>query len=187
MTDAALRLAPSGPSIKNISGAVLKFGKGARLRLTEAVTTNAAGAVIPTVSAGIGNPIGAGALALTLPNPDPFLNYRAQVHCDVLNASTNVQGTVELFCETSPDAATWTEVASNSHVVAPGTARLIALDVPLLAGATLGVAAGAANLVVRFRIGSANGAGNMQLSSPVSPDGDTKSVGAIDMTLEECF
>lgn len=186
--NAALRLSPSGPVITNVVGAPLKFGSGARLRLVESTSTCGAGNTIPTVPAILANPIGTGTVSASLVGPSPGLAYRATVLCDVMNPTTNVTQQVELYIDTSPDGVTWTERASNSHVVAAGTARMIRLDLPLSSGASNGVTAGDGSLNFRCRIGASTGGGSAVVSAPVTPGAPAgSSKGTILQTFEETF
>lgn len=191
---AALRISPSGPVVGNAVGVGYLPGKGARLRLAEATCTSQTSNTVPTVPAVlgpvIGNPVNSPGVSLALPNPG--LNYRATVICDVKNASTNVDAQVELYFYTSPDAVTWTEVASNSHTVSgagpAGTSRQIRLDMPLQPGSNIGIVAGQPQVFLQARIGASTGGGSLvSLIGPATPGGDVKGVGAVDVQLEECF
>jgi hypothetical protein len=160
---------------------------GARLRLVEATTTSINANTIPTVPAVIGNPIGSATFPpLALQHPDPAKNYRATVVCDVYNPTTNVAAQVELYLDTSQDAgATWQEQASNSHIVGFSTSRQIRLDLPMRPGSSFPVAAGAAALQLRCRIGASTNGGNVVLYGPLTPGGDTAGVGCVDLQFEE--
>lgn len=183
----AVRLAPSGPVIANALGGPFTPGAGARLRLVEATTTCGTNP-IPTVPAIIGNPIGTDGFALIIPSPKQALNYRATAVCDVRNPTTNVTHQVQLYWDTSPDGVTWTNQSSNSHQVDAATTRQIRHDMPLLAGGAYGVAANAAALYARCRIGASAGGGVVLLVSEVAPGADAiTSKGSIDLQLEECF
>lgn len=190
----AVRLSPSGPVITSVTGVGYLPGHGAQLRLAEATCTSQTSNVVPTVPAVLGPVIGtpANSPGVSLAAPNPALFYRATVICDVQNVSTNVDAQVELYFDTSPDGATWTEVASNSHVVKgagpAGTARQIRLDLPMQSGANIGVVAGQANLFLRTRIGASTGGGTTtSLIGPSTPGGDTKGVGCVDVQLQELF
>jgi len=190
-----IRLSPSGPVLANGAGAGFNPGTGARLRLNEAQTTVGNSNVIPTAPTPIGNALGSTFIECVMPLPDPGLEYRATVVCDVENPSTNVAGQVELYVETSVDGGTtWSEQASNSHrvnstEVAPAVplARTVRLDMPLTFGSTLGVTAGTTALLMRCKIGASSGGNVLLLSSPVTPGGDLKSKGTVYFGFEECF
>lgn len=202
MTSGPIRLAPSGPVLSNAGGAPFIPGPGARLRLVEQgflVTTAAAANVIPTAP-GVLGPAGVGVgngqnLILAIPNP--LLNYRASILCDVSNPSTNVVGEVQLYLEVSTDGGvTYVERASNTHLVfspqaapAAPAARQIRLDLQLTAGLTLGVPASGAPpaMFVRAKIGASSGGGTVTVLSLATPGGDLKSVGTALIQLEECL
>jgi hypothetical protein len=197
----AIRLSPSGPVVGNAGGAPFMPGPGARLRLVEQgflVPTAAAANVIPTAP-GVLGPAGIGVgngqnLILSVPNP--ALNYRATILCDVSNPSTNVLGEVQLYLEVSTDGGvTYVERASNTHLVnstevAPAAplGRQIRLDLQLTAGLTLGVPAAAPPaMFVRAKIGASSGGGTVTVLSLATPGGDLKSVGTALLQLEECL
>lgn len=195
----AIRLSPSGPNISNANGGELTPGTGMMLRLAEASTTLNGAGQIPTAPTVLGTTLGSSqGLGLALNNPDPNLNYRASVLCEVANGSTNVPGEVQLFLETSVDGGTsWTEQVSNTHTVnstevAPGVtlARLIRLDMTQRLGSGLGVTAAtkaSGSLQVRARIGATSGGGVVSVVSAVTPGGDTQSVGTTYSSLSEHF
>lgn len=201
MVTGAVRLSPSGPILSNANNAPYVPGPGARLRLVEAQGTLGTGTLglIPTAPAIVSLASGIGvapATTVALLVPNPGLNYRATVKCDVQNPSTNVLGEVQLYIETSEDGVTFTERASNTHIinsteVAPAVplARQISLELALTLGANIGVtgAPQSPTLVVRAKIGATSGGGILQLLSPVTPGGDLKSVGTFLLQLEECL
>lgn len=192
----ALRQSPSGPVIANSNGGTFNPGPGAMLRLVEAQTTAGGSNVIPTAPAQLAGAIGDPGFLVALNAPQVGLEYRATVKCDVLNPSTNVLGEVQLYLETSTDNVTWTERASNTHIVNPTgiaasdpLAREISLELTLKTGSALGVTSSPASgsLFVRAKIGASSGGAVLQVSSSTTPGGDTKSVGTVYLGLSEHF
>lgn len=189
-----LRISPSGPFLTNSNGGIFEPGPGCRLRLVEAACTIGGGsAAIPTAPTAIATTLGNTNFTVGLAEPDPQLNYRANVRCDVSSASTNIACQVELYLDTSVDAgATWTEACSNSHTVNPstvsGTSRQIELGMTLRVGSGLSVtgAPQTAGILVRARIGASSGGTTAIIQSPTTP-GDTRGVGSVHLSLEECF
>jgi hypothetical protein len=201
MTD--LRLSPSGPPIKNSNGAPLTFGRGARLRLDETNSTMTGSQAIPTVP-DVVCPDGFGqtdAVVLTLPLPKQSLNYRAVCLLDIINTSTNTEGEVELYLDTSIDGGTtYTNRAKNSHLIPPlhpsltgSSARQAQVNLPMVLGAGLGIldTAPPASLKLRVRAGISQGStGLVQVNSLATSGGGTPVTGlngTIHIELEECF
>lgn len=184
-----IRLSPSGPNLNNAGGAPFAPGPGARLRLVEAQTTITGTLTIPTAPTTIAQQLGLTTFFLQLTQPDPNLEYRADILLDVVNPTTNVSAQVELYLDTSTDGATWLEVASNAHVVGFSGARQIRLDKKLTAGSAIGVGVGQPNLYVRARIGASINGGVVVVSTPGTPGGDpgTPGNGPVLLQLEECF
>lgn len=192
-----IRLSPSGPVIANPGGGPFAPGPGARLRLTQSQTTIGGTNVIPTAPAVVGNAIGAGGFSAGLTNPQLALSYAAAIELEVANPSTNVVGEAQLYLETSVDGGSiWTEQASNTHLcnsteVAPGVslARLVRLQLRLTTGAALGVTSNppTALLLVRAKVGASSGGGILIAQSSITPGGDLKSVGSVNLSLEEVF
>ncbi|HEY2405588.1 MAG TPA: hypothetical protein VGI10_06285 [Polyangiaceae bacterium] len=183
----AIRLSPSGPNLNNAGGAPFAPGPGAQLRLVEAQCTIGGSLAVSTVPQVIGPTLGVAGFTLEFADPNAALEYRATVLLDVINTSTNVTASAELYIDTSTDGATWTEQASNSHLVAALDARHIRCDLILHSGASLGVVGGLA-LIVRARIGAASGTANtLQVESAITPGDDTKGVGTVLLQLAECF
>ncbi|HXJ69876.1 MAG TPA: hypothetical protein VNM39_13280 [Verrucomicrobiae bacterium] len=183
----AIRLSPSGPNLDNAGGAPFAPGPGAQLRLVEAQCTIGGSLAVSSVPQVVGPTLGAATFNVEFADPNANLNYRATALLDVINTSTNVTASAELYIDTSTDGATWTEQASNSHLVAPGVTRQIRCDLILHSGAALGVVAGLA-LITRVRVGAAAGTANTVLAeSAVTPGGDAKSVGTVLLQLAECF
>jgi hypothetical protein len=182
-----IRVPPSGYFIQNTGGAELVFGSGARLRLTEAPSLIGDTNQIPGDPVVLGFALGSGAFAVGLTKPNPAYRYRISVKLDVINSNEGV-GVCELYLETlSSDGITWTERASNSHTIAANTARSIDLVLPLTLGADLGIVADQVVLVARAKIGASSLPDTMIASSTATPGGDTKGVGTLLLTLEECF
>lgn len=183
-----VRLSPSGPNIVNSDGGPFDPGHGARIRLVEASTTITGTITIPTTPTELGNPMGGTAYRLLLDAPDPGHYFRVTTLVDVLNPTTNANAAVELYVDLSTDGASWTEYASNSHLIGFSGARQIRCDMKLKLGSAVGVQAGQANMYVRTRIGASSGGGVVLVESSATP-GDTAilSVGSALMQLEECF
>ncbi len=186
-----LRLSPSGPVVDNDAGGPFAPGPGCRVRLVQGQCTVSADTPIPTIAAAIGPIVGVTALTPVLDAPNVALRYRASVRCDVSNPAT-VQGTVTLYLDTSTDASSWTNVATNEHIVSGGGlphngAREISLDLLLTAGAALGVTSSPAspNLYVRARISApVTGGANLNLFLNSANTG-SNSAGTILIELEE--
>lgn len=185
-----VRLAPSGPPILNANGGPLGFGPGARLRLVEANTTMSGTVAIPTTDLGVICPDGfsnTDAVVLTLPAPNSGLQYRATLALDVENTSTNTEGQVELFIDTSIDGGlNYINAYNNTHLLAEvhpsltgGEVRQCQLWFPLTFGNAFNVVNGVTpSLKIRARVKSL--AGTLTVSS-------TGGTGTIHMELEECF
>ncbi len=209
MTTGAIRLSPSGPPITNPGGGSFTPGPGARIRLTEAVSTMGGSQTIPT-SPDLICPDGFGqvdAITLTLPTPDQNLEYRANIALDIVNTSTNVEGEVVLFLDVSVDGGlTYTNRAKNSHAIAAqdsntvGTngARSIQLWLPLSTGGALGInnATPAPSIKLRARAQStvlSAGSSAVLVDSRATSAGSAPPAavtglnGTIHMELEECF
>lgn len=176
----AIRLSPSGPSIANAGGAPFAPGPGARLRLNEATSTGT-----QALSASVAPLVGSG-YVIALDAPNPALNYRATALIDAENDSTNVTAAIQLYLDISPDNATWTEVASNGHLVGPLSVRQIRVDSPLKLGSALGVLTTWTNIFLRARIGASVGAAASTSSGSV-PGADPTNKGTALLQLEECF
>jgi hypothetical protein len=183
----AVRLSPSGPVISNSGGGPLTPGAGAQLRLVEAQCTIGGSLAVSTVPQVLGPTLGATSFSVALASPNVALNYRVTALLDVLNSSTNVTASAELYIDTSTDGNTWVEQASNTHLVGFSGARQIRCDLTLKSGATLGVVAGQASLIVRARIGASAGNPNLLAESAITPGGDGKSVGTVLLQLAELF
>jgi len=196
-----VRLAPSGPPILNEAGGALEFGRGARLRLAEAVTPMTGDDSIPAEADlicpdGFGN---ADALTVTLTSPKASLNYRANLALDLANTSDTDEGEVVLFLEVSIDGgATYTTRAKNAHLISPGgeaitVARQAQVWMPLVSGAALGIndAAPPASIKVRARAGLVVGVEGTVFVNSLATSGGGAPVaglnGTIHLELEECF
>ena len=195
MTDAPIRLSPSGPVI----GKAGSPGPGARLRLTEAASVMGGSQAIPTVPDVI-SPDGMGALpglVLTLDSPKEALHYRANLALDVINSATSPGGEVVLWLDVSIDGgATYTNRARNAHVInSSDTAiegRQMQVWLPLTLGSALGVsdAAPTASIKLRARANRVLGPDGVSVSSLATSDGSapvTELNGTIHMELEECL
>lgn len=184
----AIRLSPSGPVIANAGGGPFAPGPGASLRLVEAQCTIGGSLAIPTVPVAIGPTLGAVGFFDVLAGPNPALNYRASVLLDVFNGTTNASASVELYLDSSTDGVTFTELASNTHLVAQNGGRQIRLDKRLTSGVNFGVVAGQASLYLRARIGASTQVyPNVLAESALTPGDTPGSVGTVLMQLEECF
>ncbi len=184
----AIRLSPSGPVIQNANGGTMVPGPGARLRLVEASCTIGGSLAISTVPQVIGPQLGNGlTLSLPLPLPQAGLEYRVTALVDVLNLSTNVTASVELYIDTSPDNVTWTEQASNTHLVGFSGARQVRCDMKLKAGSLLGVGPASTGMNTRVRIGASAGSPNALVESASTPADAATTVGSFLVQLEECL
>lgn len=205
MNNPAIRLSPSGPPILNAGGGPFSPGPGARIRLTEAVSTMGGSQLVPTAPDLI-CPDGFGqtdAVTLTLPTPDQNLEYRANLSLDIVNTSTNVEGEVVLYLDVSIDGGvTYTNRAKNRHLFQPLDANVSASNgrscsvfLPLITGTLLGInnATPAPSIKLRARAQSvispsfllADSAATSGGSAPPTPV--TGLNGTIHMELEECF
>jgi hypothetical protein len=214
MSTTPMRLSPSGPVITNEQGAPLSFGPGARVRLTETVSTMEGSTAIPecpqVISAeGFGS---SNAITLVLDTPNSQLRYRANMSLDLASRSTLGGGLVVLYLDTSVDAgANFTNQVKNSHQIntginaseslTPPEARQAQIWMPLISGNSLGVSANAnspsPSLQLRARAQLISGAsGIVEVFSHSSEAGDgfgdcseavTGMNGTIHLELEECF
>jgi hypothetical protein len=195
MTDAPIRLSPSGPVI----GKAGSPGPGARLRLAEATSVMGGSLAIPTVPEVIA-PDGLGAspaLVLTLDSPKEALHYRANLALDVINTATSPGGEVVLWLDVSTDGgATYTNHARNAHVInSSDTAiegRQMQVWLPLTLGSALGVSDSTPtpSIKLQARINRVLGSDGVLVSSLGTSDGGapiTGLKGTIHMELEECL
>lgn len=197
-----IRLSPSGPEIKNSGGAPLAFGPGARLRLTEAVTTMGGSLAIPTTDPataiispdGFPAPDPEAALVLTLDSPKEALSYRAKLTIDFFSTSTNATGELVLYLDTSVDGGTtYTQRAANAHKVS----RVVATDnpmarqaevfLPLTLGSALGIDDDTPPASIKLRARAFAAAGSLFVDSVAAVTGASGLNGAIHLELEECF
>jgi len=193
-----VRYSPSGSPIANGGGAILNFGAGARLRLTEAQSVMGGSQAVPA-TADVISPDGFGdpdALVLSLAAPKEQLQYRAKLSLDVLNESTNASAEVVLYLDTSVDGGTtYTNRAKCVHKigadVVPQEARNVDVYLPLILGVSLGVddSTPTASLKLRARANAPVGTLAFVSSLPTSGGGSAVSGcnGTIHMELEECF
>lgn len=199
-----IRLSPSGPPITNSGGGPLEFGPGARLRLEEAVSTMGGSQAIPTdapefavISPGGFTPAGDDPIVLTLNNPKEGLRYRANLALDISSNSTNTEGEIVLYLDTSVDGGTtWTNQAKNVHstpININETAdqhgfRPVQVWLPLTLGSDLGVdeSVPSPSLKLRARAQQTIDAG-MQVNSEPTATGVSGMNGTIHIELEECF
>lgn len=199
----AIRLSPSGPDIKNSGGAPFAPGPGARMRMADRSDVIGDGSeVIPTAkttikAAGFGGS-DADALTLTLDLPNAAARYGMLLTFDVVNTSTNIDSTVDLFLDVSVDGGTtWTERASNQHHPSAAadlttdvlSGRQMSLYVPLGLGSALGVVAGSPSLKIRPSAAQPSylGGAGAELYSPSTSLSSGTSKGTFYMRLEECF
>lgn len=199
MTIQKIRVSPSGPFVLNAAGDPLGFGPGAQLRLTEGGSTIGGTLVIPTVPVELGTTLGGTDQRMSLSLPKTGLSYRAEVSLDILNPTTNVSGEVQLYLDTSVDGGvSWDEQASGTYLCNPSgnvaassqdTARPVRLNLILTSGAVLGVTSSPASpsLLLRARVGATSGGGTVRVQSPITPGGDTHSVGTFHVELSEHF
>jgi hypothetical protein len=195
MNDSPIRLSPSGPII----GKGTFPGPGARLRLTEAVSTMGGSQSIPTTPDvvspdGFGNPT---ALVLTLDAPKEKLSYRANLSLDVINTSTNEGGEVVLYLDVSLDGGVnYTNRAKNVHVINSTVTdiegRPMDVWLPLTLGSALGIADSSPPPSIKLRARAQLVAGNnaTMVSSPGTSGGGSPVAdlnGSIHMQLEECL
>jgi hypothetical protein len=197
-----VRYSPSGSPIANADGAVLLFGPGARLRLTETNALMGGSLAVPAVAdtiatGGFGSP--GTTIVMTLQNPKAKLQYRAKLRLDVQNTNSAAAAEVVLYLDASVDGgATYTNFSKVSHLLnnpnaAGGTAGSEPMEVslPLILGSSLGVndAVPTASLKLRARASLPVGTGVL-VNSPASSGGGTPVTGlggSIHMELEECF
>ena len=195
MTDAPIRLSPSGPII----GKAGSPGPGARVRLTEASSVMGGSQAIPT-DPDVISPDGFGApaaLVLTLDAPKEALHYRANLTLDVTNDSTSPGGEVVLYLDVSIDGGTtYTNRAKNAHHINATTtareARQMQVWLPLTLGSALGVsdAAPPSSIKLRARANQVVGAIPTLVNSLATSDGAAPVAGlngTIHMELEECL
>lgn len=196
--NAAIRLSPSGPVVENANGGPLVPGSGMRLRLTETQFTMTGSLAIPASADTVG-PAGFGASSqatLTLLEPNADLYYRANVELDVINTSTNTDGEVVLYLDTSVDGGTtWTNNVKTMHVSAKalgnGTAGAVRASCKLLmtAGGSLGVDDDhKVSIKLRARAQLPVGVpANTLVNSAATSGAVTGLSGSVYLSLEECF
>jgi len=197
-----IRYSPSGSPIKTATGGELRFGPGARLRLTEAQSTMGGSLAVPSdPSAALICPDGFGqtdAIVLTLTAPKQGLEYRAKLSLDVNNTSTNAHAEVVLYLDVSVDGGTtYTNRAKSVHVigadVTANEVRNCDVYMPLILGSSLGVndTTGTASIKLRARASAPVGSPLALVSSIATSGGGGGAVsglnGSIHMELEECL
>jgi len=194
----AIRLSPSGPVIENLDGGPLVPGTGMRVRLAETQFAMTGSLSVPLSPDTVG-PAGFGASSqatLTLLEPNADLYYRASVELDVLNTSTNTDGEVVLFLDTSVDGGTtWSNVSKTMHVAAQafsaprnGAVRC-SCRLLLTKGSSLGVDDSHNDSIkLRARAQLAVGiAANNLVNSAATSGSVTGLSGSVYLSLEECF
>lgn len=196
--NAAVRLSPSGPVIENANGGPLTPGSGMRLRLTETQFTMTGSLSVPAAADTVG-PAGFGASSqatLTLLEPNAGLHYRATVELDVINTSTNTDGEVVLYLDTSTDGGTtWTNRVKTMHIAAKaggdatnGAVRA-SCRLLLTEGGSLGIDDDhKASIKLRARAQLPVGApANTLVNSAATSGAVTGLSGSVYLSLEECF
>jgi len=194
-----VRYSPSGAPITNGGGAILGFGPGARLRLTETQVVMAGSQAVPA-SPDVISPDGFGdpdAVVLSLSAPKEQLQYRAKLSLDVLNTSTNASAQVVLYLDTSvDDGVTYTNRAKSVHIigadVVPQEARNIDVYLPLILGTSLGVDDSVPTSNIKIRARANAPVGTLAFVSSLATSGGGGGAvancnGTIHMELEECF
>lgn len=196
-----LRQSPSGPFVVNPDNGPLTFGPGARLRMEDQSSVIGDGSVvIPTLKSVIGtNDIpGNDALIQTLLAPNKNLQYGARMLFDVINTSTNIDSTVDLYLDYSIDGgATWVPWGSNQHHPSAAadltsdvlSGRQVELNIPLVKGSDLGIGDATPSLKLRPSVSqpSYTGAAGVELYSPTTAQSSTVSKGTFYISLQECF
>lgn len=199
-----IRYSPSGAVIATLAS-------GARLRLTEtaAVITGPGPGTINIPAAADASSVictdgfgGASAIVLTLANPLQANQYRAELELDVINTSTNVEGQVVLYLDTSVDGGTtWTNRAKVAHLIdaqneagaTNSESRPMAINLVLTTGQQLGCVDGTTtSLKLRARANLPVGtAGAVKVDSPAASGGGGSAVtglqGTFHAELEECL
>jgi hypothetical protein len=203
MVDKAIRLSPSGPDIVNSGGTPFAPGPGARMRMQDLSSVIGDGSVViptakTTIKAAGFTGSDADALQLSMDLPKVGARYGMQLTFDVVNTSTNIDSTVDLYLEVSVDGGTtWTERASNQHHPSAAadlttdvlSGRQVSLFVPLGLGSALGVVAGSPSIKVRAAAAQPTylGGAGAELYSPLTDVSSATSKGTFYMRLEECF
>jgi len=198
-----LRVSPSGPDAVSDNQVPLDPGPGFRLRMIDLSSLIGDGSeVIPTAkttikAAGFGGS-DANALSLTFDNPKPGARYGAELTFDVVNTSTNIDSTVNLYLDVSVDGGTtWNEIAANTHHPSAAadlatdvlSGRQVTLRLPLGLGSDLGVLANSPSIKIRAAAAQPSylGGAGAELYSPTTASSSTTSKGTFYMRLEECF